>query len=417
MPTPIPTGVTLEPVMYNGLSRDKKNLLFLGDGFSTTDRGLFDTTITEVVARFFRKAPFNLRGFRNEFNIFKAFTPSPSSGISSLLDIDANGVTNDSDNTAIIGPIIGKLQEKQSALGLTYGLQARTIFPKVGDENLIRDFLATLRHPTEAAADTEIPYCWATPPSGVSSLQGKDFALVVVFVNDDKFGGSYSFGNPYTAMSLGRENHFNVISSVGSNLFHHEPASPRNDFNLIITGVHHELGHAHFNLHDEYCYNHNPAAATTVGFFNNVWNANAISRADVLNGTGQFDPSKIKWYKEIYPGSTEKIINTVAFNYMHNNHKPLWERPAGINCATIGLDANVKYPPVSVRGSIRYPQRIIGAYEGGGSEVCGTYKPAGSCRMLSRHIDSDFCYVCKHAIVEKVNSSYLQALFTRFYPR
>jgi len=417
MPTLIPAGITLETVTYSGLSRDKKNLLFLGDGFAAIDRALFDTTITEIVARFFRRAPFNLRGFRNEFNIFKAFTPSPSSGISSLLDIDANGLTNDSDNTAIIGPIVGKLQDKLSALGLTYGLQARTIIPKVGDENLVRDFLATLSHPTEALADTAIPHCWAKSTNLVDFITGKDFTLVIVLVNDDKRAGSYTFGNPYTALSLGLENHFSLGATISPGIYAHTPSSPRNNYNVITARMHHELCHAHFNLNDEYCYNHDPAAATTVGYFNTEQNANAITRADVLSGAGQFDPSKIKWYKEAYPGSSDKIISTDAFDYMNTNHKPLWERLAGTNCATIGYDANVKYPPISVRGTIRYPQRIIGAYEGGGAEVCGTYKPAGSCRMLSTEIDSDFCYVCKHAIVEKVNSSYLQALFTHFYPR
>ena len=119
MATPIPAGITLETVMYNGPSLDKKNLLFLGDGFAATDRTLFDTTVTEIVSRFFRKAPFNLRGFRNEFNIFKVFTPSLSSGITCDVPIDASGLTI-GDNAGA-GASIGNMIPKGSALGLRYG--------------------------------------------------------------------------------------------------------------------------------------------------------------------------------------------------------------------------------------------------------------------------------------------------------
>ncbi len=417
MATPIPTGITLETVLYNGPSRDKKNLLFLGDGFAAADRTLFDTTITEVVARFFRKAPFSLRGFRNEFNIFKAFTPSTSSGITCDVPVDINGLTIGDNSGA--GASIGIMTTKISSLGLRYGCpisgspMPRLICAKVGDENLIMNFMASLSLPSEGASQTAIPECWAEPPANSTSLQGKDRGLVIVMVNDDKYGGGG--GINYAMVTLGESTGFLGLATIGSGITDHTPATPRNNYNKIYSIAIHELGHSHFRLMDDYGEVHTPGVATTVGHFDG--RPNAITRADVLNGAGQFDPSKIKWYKEVYSGSTDKIISTTAFNYMNTNQKPLWERPAGTNCATLPYDGSVKYPPISVRGTVRYPQRIIGAYEGGGREKCGTYKPSGSCRMLSVDIDADFCYVCKHAIVEKVNTSYLQALFTRFYPR
>lgn len=415
MATPVPTGVTLEIVTYRGPSRDKKNLLFLGDGFASTDRALFDRTINEVMARFFRKAPFNLRGVRNEFNIFKAFTPSTNSGISCLLDVDASGITIDSDNVGVAGPAVGKLQDKASALGLTYGSSARVIKAKTGDENLIRDFINTLSIPFgyESLMDTAVPHCWAEPTNVVDIITGKDFGLVVVLINDDKFGGSYTPGAPYTPLSLGEENGFNLGALVSPGLYDHTPNSPRNNYNLIITGVHHELGHAHFNLGDEYSYSHDPNVATTPGYFSR---ANLVTKADVEDASNNLDPSLIKWRKPAFAGSSDNLIGTTAFNYMNTNHKPLWERPAGTICANVGYDGSTKYPPVSVRGSIRYPQRIIGLYEGG-QEVCGAYSPAGSCRMRSRHYDSDYCFVCKHAIIEKINPIYLERLYNVFYPR
>ncbi len=416
MPTPIPTGITLETVVYKGSSRSKKNLLFLGDGFSAADRGLFDRTIDEIIARFFRKAPFNIRGMKNEFNFFKAFTPGVVSGISCELEIDANGIPLDSGNSGTAGPSIGKLEEIQSALGLTYATRARAISAKTGDKNLIRDFIATLSLPVEGASSSAIPDCWATPPSGVSNDVGKDFGLVVVLVNDDKRAGSYTPGQPYTPITIGVENRFNLTASTTApNVHKHQPASPRNNYNLIAIRILHELGHSYFNLGDEYSYKHNPLVATTKNYF--AWQ-NLVTKEDVLdNGSPRkFDPARIKWNKEVYSGSTQKIISSVVSDYIKNNNKALWERPSGAVCANIGHDGNVKYPPQAVRAGIRYPQRIIGLYEGG-KEHCGAYSPAGSCRMKSTHWDTDFCYVCKYAIVEKINPNYLERLFNAFYPR
>ena len=414
MPTPIPTGITLETVTYNGPSRNKKNLLFLGDGFGTSDRALFDRTIDEIVNRFFRKAPFNLRGLRREFNFFKAFTPA-TSGITCDVDIDINGVTVPDNMGA--GASIGKMVVKDSALGLMYGFpiggtaMARLIGSKTGDEALIMDFIATLSYPAEPALDGCIPECWAKPPSGVSSDQGKDHGMVIVLINDDKYGGGG--GTDYAMVCLGDDDGFPGLSSIAAGT-DHNPVTSRNNYNNLYSVAIHELGHSYFKLEDEYCEVHDPVVATTANHFDG---ANAITRADALNGAGNFDPSLIKWNKVAFPGSPDKLISTSAFNYMNTNNKPLWERPAGTNCATLPFDGDTKYPPPAIRGKIRYPQRIIGAYEGGGRQFCGTYSPAGSCRMRSTHYDSDFCYVCKHAIIENIKPDLLNELYRRFYPK
>ena len=170
--------------------------------------------------------------------------------------------------------------------------------------------MATLTLPTEAAANTAIPQCWAEPPVVVSSIQGKDHGLVIVLVNDDKYGGGG--GVHYAMVTLGEARGFSGLSpDLTTGLTDHIPTTPRNNFNKIYSIAIHELGHSHFRLEDEYCEIHTPAVATTVGHFNG-W-PNAITRADVLDGTGQFDPSKIKWYIDVYPGSTKKIIGTCSF--------------------------------------------------------------------------------------------------------
>ena len=426
MPTPIPTGIVLEAVIYNGPSIDKKNLLFLGDGFdnSATDRKLFKKTIDQVVLRFFKKAPFNLRGVKNKFNIFKAFTPSPSSGISCHPDmqIDANGIPLDAAGNVIEkglahGPPVGKIQPIQSALGLQYDLADRYINSKTGDENLIANFIATLSSTTpfeigESSAQTAIPQCWAKSTNIIDIITGKDFGLVLVLINDDKHGGSGNSNR--VTFTLGRRDRFN-IANVAPNVYSHTPNGPRNDYKLMLTGVHHELGHSHFNLHEEYSELHDPVIARTKNFYSEE---NVVTKADVTNAGGDIDPSLIKWNKELFPGSADKIISTAAFNYMKNNKKPLWERPAGTVCANVGIDyTTLKLPPKSIYNGIQFTQRIIGLYEGAGGEACGVYAPAGSCRMKRLHYESDFCYVCKHAIIERIDSSLLERLYQKCYPR
>lgn len=103
---------------------------------------------------------------------------------------------------------------------------------------------------------------------------------------------------------------------------------------------------------------------------------------------------------------------------MKTNKKALWERPVGTICANVGVDSGTKYPPNTIWNGILYPQRIIGLYEGGAREACGVYAPAGSCRMKNNlEFDMDFCYVCKHAIIEKIDHTLLERLFKTFYPR
>jgi hypothetical protein len=423
MPTPIPAGITLETVMYNGPSKDKKNLLFLADGFSNSanDRKRFDDTIREIEHRFFQRPPFNLKGVKKMFNIFQAFTPAASSGISCAVPIDANGFTIPDNSGA--GASIGNLIEKQSALGMTYGVVSngtpmpRLIGPKAGDANLIANFIATLRLPYEAVADSAIPACWATPPPLSGVVTGKDFGLVVVLINDDKYGGGGAVG--YATVALGESTNFHTLlnTAMGTD---HVPGSPRNNFNNLTAVMHHELGHTYFKLKDEYAEIHTPGRAAIKDFYKE--NPNVVTKADITNGAGNIDPTLIKWNKPAFLGSADKIVGAAAFAYMQANNKPLWERPAGTVCANIGYDGSTQYPDKSIWNKIQYPQRIIGIYEGGAREGCGVYRPAGSCRMqntLNKSISesSDFCYVCKHAIIEKIDPSLLEELYKRFYPR
>src|SRR5688572_5770920 len=95
---------------------DAKNLLFLGDGFAASDKGLFDHAVMGIVDRLFRIEPFDLRGVAEKINVFSAFTPSPSSGISCSVPIDESPVRlgmMDLSGT-------GRLIDKPSNFGLTY---------------------------------------------------------------------------------------------------------------------------------------------------------------------------------------------------------------------------------------------------------------------------------------------------------
>ena len=50
--------------------------------------------------------------------------------------------------------------------------------------------------------------------------------------------------------------------------------------------------------------------------------------------------------------------------------------------------------PRIIRG--RYPETLIGLYEGGGSADTEIYRPAGICKM--RHTDYAWCYVCQYVL-------------------
>ncbi len=420
----------LEPVVDRTWTDKRKNILFLGDGFADSDSALFDLTIEIVSSRFFRKSPFDIEGVRECFNFYKIFTPSPASGISCTVDIDAEGMTV-MDNMAgpdKAGPSVGKLQDKDSALKMTYGKDERgnpvprLIGPRPGYENLIPSFIASI------PSTGPIPACWMP--------RGKDFGLVIVLINDDKFGGSASMSRGYCTAALGHQRGFfsrdkkgNKITTItgGPPLWDHIPTLMRHpdnlDFNRLTSLIHHELGHSHFGLHDEYEDSHDPSIAGTPGYFASY--PNLVTRADILDAAGSIDPAKIKWNDFRCPGSSKSLIPEIAFKYMNDNHCPLYEKKMDIlwppkMCEDLnGQISDINYPILLGFEGKPAPlcsPKIVGLYEGGGYEYCGVYRPAGMCRMRSvwGDVDQNFCHVCAFHILNKIDPALNTVLSKRF---
>ena len=415
------------------------NLLFLGDGFAATDKPLFDQTVTEVSRRIRNIRPFNL--VKDSFCFFKYFTASPDSGISCDNDVDVNGMT-----LPDIGALasIGLLEEKQSALQLTYGYPSgdpnnslsRVIRPKTTHIQRILTLIRTLSHPNEPAGNSAIPWCW-DPAPGASPYQSKDCGLVIVLVNDDKHGGAGSLIDPVTnrtygaTVSLGNAPSFNITGATGAvdgatgkPLFAHTPNAPRDLYDRIADIAAHEIGHSRFGLADEYTSQSTPKA----GDQNPIQEPNATSSAEVSSPAGPF--THIKWNRPRYPGSPNGIISPSMIAYITANGptSPQIPNPQG---------QEVALPPKPFWPTARYPQQIIGIYEGARYEHFGLYRPAGTCKMrvygwwwhpglvgvpmpavpVPQYVETDFCYVCKYHIIEQLDKNLLPVLANLLYPK
>ncbi len=138
-------------------------------------------------------------------------------------------------------------------------------------------------------------------------------------------------------------------------------ASLSSDFREVVV---HELGHASFDLADEY----STWAGCTSG---ETDRDNAPSNEpDDVNITTETDRDQVKWGFFISPSTAI----------------PTMENP---DCSECDLRANVLSDDT-----------IIGLYEGAGYYHCGRYRPAYTCKMRSS--SQEFCRVCVDGIAEKL---------------
>jgi IgA Peptidase M64/Peptidase M64 N-terminus len=76
----VPDAGPLLTLQKSGDSSDKVDLLILGDGYTTAERGKFERQARLVMEKLFEQPPF--REHRKDFNIWALCPPSPESGIS-----------------------------------------------------------------------------------------------------------------------------------------------------------------------------------------------------------------------------------------------------------------------------------------------------------------------------------------------
>lgn len=406
------------------------NILFLGDGFhGEDDRYRFDNCVMEVTDRLFRNIePFNRKRIREQFNVFSYYSESPSSGINCSVPIDAatgkRHLLHEPNAT-------GVLKNKESALGLQYVDKSPRIGPVAGKENSIPELISDLFHPEETPPQaTAVPYCWNRTTIGDPNnpYLGKDKGLVCVLVNDDIYGGT-SWGD-FVAISLGDDDVFNLTENTGTvrenglQVFDHVPITPRNRFNRIADIVAHEIGHSMFDLADEYADSCTFVETSNSDVKKEEWidicvNANSDKRPNV---TAEIE--NIKW---------RDVIMQEVWEYMKNNdgnfrflfeHKDLNEEGIPkIALPKIGnrFQPNTRPTPppkdLKIKGLCRLD--IIGLYEEGYHQYRAIFRPAGRCKMRAmgnwdkvktRYFQIPFCYVCKRAIVQKIDPSLLKIL-------
>jgi hypothetical protein len=401
-----------------------KNVLFLGDGFADTanERALFNRVAADFADQLFRFIPpFTLAGIAEHFNIFSAFTPSSSSGISCLVPVDSSGTRDISGSW--------RLRDKPSAFLMAY-VGERGIRPTDADaEKLIKDFVESLSHPFESADTSSIPRCWNTwSPTTGDPIEGKDHGLIVILTNDDVRDGNTlhlsgaSAGDPAygVAVSIGRGRTFNLGAidftwPYGPDVRDHQPLVATLPFNRYQTidlthVIIHELAHSHFDLRDEYVdANYDPAAAT--GAYSH--GVNVTSRSEAQDAALHF--TNVPWKADMHSDVRTYVEAT----------GPLVSDP---DCGTYtpadlvrNFARQLPSPPQFRRRKLNH--QIIGLYEGAAHQPCGVYRPAGMCKMRkSRYIReqtrgsvtlswaSEFCYVCQKAILSKIDPALVAAL-------
>lgn len=74
-----PAAAALKEVEVHGPPSDKVDVLFLGDGFTAEEAGVFDRAVQESVAALFSYSPYRER--REDFNIWALMPPADESGV------------------------------------------------------------------------------------------------------------------------------------------------------------------------------------------------------------------------------------------------------------------------------------------------------------------------------------------------
>lgn len=378
--TPVPTNINLRIIRYSGDSQQIPNILFLGDGFAQSDQQFFIDSIKNIMDRFFKISPFHL--VQNKFNVYYAFTPSPSSGISVAGNIKVRKFIEPLSGAEIIDYALGypasaegeegfqifQMVEKQSALGLTYvpSGDKLDVKPKSLDQDLIPNLIRSLPQPHDSPMPV-IPGCWDDG--------GKDFGLVCVLVNDN-YQEAYSNGR-YIVKSITSGTALRNLQPIPNDpaKVDHFPENRWVDYGEIAAIIAHEFGHSYFKLGDEYInYNHPKDFARAVSFRN-------ILSKDLIDNFNDLTP---KWLNTpIFSDSPFQLVTPEVKSYMAQEKKPLYDAPDEAP-ETVRLTGN-SYPSSHFLKRFTrlppFPSQIIGLYEGAYCSNNDLYKPAGCCIM------------------------------------
>ncbi|HTF04402.1 MAG TPA: hypothetical protein VK826_10260 [Bacteroidia bacterium] len=324
------------------------NMLFLAEGFLASEEPLFDRAVEEMKNRIFsapRLKPFSY--LRNDINVWKAFTPSASTGviqrITSTTTIDTTaGFTVGSGGTAAL------VQQRDTFYGFcTPARPSDNIFTRthhiVGDvrryplqltwSNTVVQFLATLAEAGVPA--NRIGRHWY----GKGALRGKDAGLVVILFND-RLGlsqeANYGYFNPI-GLSLWHGYNFALttprpVAAADPDRFVWKVEHQATVFNTpaLITAnltAHvldeitdttvHELGHS-LVLGDEY-----EDSTPEISFANDFRFDNISYYRNINSGASlappQIDPLKLKW-AGLHRISRSARINTAAWTHADLNN-------------------------------------------------------------------------------------------------
>lgn len=415
----------LEVIRYTGHSSKRRNLLFLGDGFTAAQADFFRTFTTLVADKFFSYLPFPY--LQAHTNVFRCFTPQQVEGVGAANDhtyvVEVGSqqtLRTDPLDLPPGGRIIGRLPWIDSALGVVEVLfiekGLRTILQfapgsgvgAIGAINAPRRIdltIAGLTLPETVAhqegVDTFLPDCWA--------LEGRDSGLVVVLVNSNMQGGNTAA--PYVTVSIGTANTFGVEPQPQN------PSSPivltpsgtrqhplaYNGFAARIGGiVAHELGHSVAYLVNE--------SGDEKGVSYNARTPPVLP----ITGMPTFDIAMAK--KNDLWETWNELIHERVRKWMSDQNTALYSvERARADQANINWMLQVNEPQADpstdaaslddlLRG-IKITHRVVGLYAGLGPTL-SNYRPTGDCVMRGSAYNespgtSPFCIVCCVALVRR----------------
>ncbi|MBI3014512.1 MAG: hypothetical protein HYY65_05500 [Candidatus Tectomicrobia bacterium] len=282
------TRSLVELVHGSGDVNERRNILFLSEGFGESDRSLFDNLVLLLTDRLFYSpgnSPF--QHLKDRFNVWKAFDPSPERGISVGIPVSSTGtpwryVSGLTDDVPL-------LQVKDTVFGLMYGLRhgdrvSTRLFSEA--EQLDPEGWYTPQAEMKSIREDRrrMPQEWdsggfltkylnslANNPArsnGVTITPGQlwaagteDRRLVCLLVNDNRRGGTSSGSSVKVTLGDGR---FANLQETGKGAgLDHEPEEMTIELaggRFTKKGIHidrvastlaHELGHA-LHLGDEY---------------------------------------------------------------------------------------------------------------------------------------------------------------------
>ena len=275
-------------LLNSGDTADKIDLVFLGDGFTSSQQGAFNTRVDQAVNAFLGAHP--LQALRSAFNIHRVNVSSPQSGTDKFSTCNGNS-TGDSNVT------------RRTAMDSGYcNGGGGSVYRCMGSSN----------HALAQGFANNAP----------------DDDIVIVLVNDNGHGGC----------AIGNLTYFTLTSRFAD---------------IVV----HELGHAIFNLADEYNYDGQDNYTGT--------------EPGAVNITAVTQRGNLKWGDLVLTGTavpTQEHSNCGSSNLPGRN-----------------VDAD-----------------LVGTFEGANYSRCDIFRPQYSCRM--RESNRQFCSVCRRKIVRDLAS-------------